>query len=209
MYYNPRRLQKEGVMYKILKLICLPMFLLVFFYGSVFAQDFPTNTGSFLLSGSFMFSSAGGDLYEYGNERMMLMQFDPSFNYFVFPGLALGGKFMFEKASQGDYGTTTWGIGPQLLFFIGGTQPKDSFRGTIYPFIGASFIYVRSTYAVGDFSISGTMINLGGGLNFMLSNSVGLIMETNYEIDNMTPEGGESVSGNKFNIGLGFVAFLY
>jgi hypothetical protein len=158
-----------------------------------------------------MFSSAGGDLYEADNERMLLMQFNPSFNYFVFPGLALGGKFMFDKTSQGDYGTTAWGIGPQLVFFIGGTQPKDSFRGTIYPFIATSLIYAKSTISFmdEDFSISGTMINLGGGLNFMLSNSVGLIMETSYEIDNMTPEDEESISGNKFNIGLGIVAFLY
>ena len=198
-------------MCKILKLTCLPIVLLLFFCGSVFAQDFPTNTGSFLLSGSFTFSSAGGDLYEFDGDRMMLIQFDPSFSYFVIPGLALGGKLMFEKASQGDYGTTAWGIGPQLLFFIGGTQPKDSFKGTIYPFIGASFIYTKSTitYMGEDFSISGTMINLGGGLNFMLSNSVGLIMTTNYEIDNMTPEDGESMSGNQFNIGVGIVAFLY
>jgi hypothetical protein len=228
---NPRRLdnrysvpkvafggkKQKGDNMKILSFVGILALALVFLCGSALAQSFPTDKDSKIVSGSFAFSSMGGDLYESGEDgdRMTSIQFYPSVSYFVTPGFALGGKLILERLSQGDDGFTTWGIGPQLLYFIGGNQPKVTVKGATYPYFGAAFLYTSSTVKMEllgeteESTTSGTIISFGGGICNMLSNTVGLTVEASYEIDNMKPEEGDSQSGNKFNILAGIVAFLW
>jgi len=204
---------------RVFSLICLFVSILIVFCSSGFAQSFPTDKGSVALFGSFAFSSAGGDLWEDDDDRLTQLQFTPSVSYFVTPGFALGGKFLLNRMAQGDASMTTWGIGPHVLYFIGGNKPKPTVKGTTYPYLGATFLYAKSTTEEDDdeFSISGTVISFGFGVCHMLTSTVGLVGEAAYEIDNMTvkwedwegEEEEESESGDKFNIFAGFVVFLY
>jgi len=198
-------------MKRIFSFVCTLAVMLVVICSSAFAQSFPTDKGSKMILGGFAFSNAGGDLYEVDGDRMTSIQVNPSVSYFVIPGLALGGKFLLQYASQGKASMTTWGIGPQVMYFVGGNQPKSTVKGTTYPYLGAAFFYTRSTFKDedGKDTISGTMISLGGGMLHMLSKTVGLFGEAGYQIDNMKPEDGDSASGNKFNIVAGFTFFLY
>lgn len=199
-------------MNRIFTCVCILALTLIFAFGSACAQSFPTNKGSKIVGGEFYFSSAGGDLYEnWEGDRLTSIEVDPFISFFLAPGLALGGNFLFERMSQGDASLTTWGIGPRLMYFIGGSKPISTVKGTTYPFLDAAFLYVKSTYEYNsyDSSESGTMIRFGGGILRMLSDSVGLLGEVAYSIDKMKPEDGDSVSGNQFNIAAGFTFFLY
>lgn len=196
---------------KIISCVCAVTFTLVVVCGSSFAGSFPTDKGSAMVAGGFVFSSAGGNLYEEDGDRSTLIQFNPAINYFVTPGFAVGGKLLFARMSLGDESSTIWGIGPAVMYFFGGNAPKPTVKGTTYPYLGASFAYIHSTedYGDEDFSLSGTTIAFGGGIVHMLSKTVGLFGELNYQIDNLKPEEGDSESGDKFNIGAGFTFFLY
>jgi len=185
---------------------------LAVFWGSAFAQSFPTNTGSVMLTGAFQFTNAGGDLYEDGDgDRATMISFNPVVNVFATPGFSLGGGLTFAYASQGDYSQTTWGIGPRMAYFIGGHKPRASAKGTVYPYLGTAFQYIHSAvdYGWGDFSASGTMIYFGFGFMNMITNTVGLFGEGGYQIDSQKPEDGDSESGTKINIVLGLASFLY
>jgi hypothetical protein len=175
------------------------------------AQSFPTDKRSQIVSGGFSFSSAGGDLYQSGDDRLTVIELSPSIGYFVIPGLAIGGKFVLERTSLGEGSLTSWGIGPHIVYFVGADKPRARIKGTIYPYLGAAFLYNRTTYKSGgwDSTASGTMISFGAGVLRMLSNAVGLFGEANYQIENVKPESGDSESGNTFNIAAGFTVFLY
>ncbi len=181
--------------------------------NTVSSQSFPIDKGSKLLSGSFAFTSAGGDLYENSkDERATTILLNGSFGYFVSQGFNVGGKLLFNRQSQGDYSLTTWGLGPSVSFFFGDENSKA------YPFVGATFMYtqtlVKDKYYTGyyeqsvEYDYSGTSLVFGGGVCYMLSSAVGLFTEVNYQIDNLSYE-DESVSGNKVNLMIGINAFLY
>ena len=118
---------------KVLSFVDILVLPLIFLCGSAFAQSFPTDKGSKMVSGSFSFSSMGGDLYEEDGDRIMLIQFTPSVSYFTEPGFAFGGKLMLLRYSIGDHSLTAWSIGPQLLYFLGENKPKVAVKGAIYP----------------------------------------------------------------------------
>lgn len=200
-------------MNKIFSYVWLLTIMVIVIGSSVAAQNFPTDKGSKIVSGGFTFSSAGGDLYESADgDRQVLLQFSPSVSYFVIPGVALGGEFLLEYSFYGDYSDNTWGIGPHILYFLGGDRPKPTVRGTTYPYMGAGFFYSHSMFKYGEIvevTSSGHMISLEGGILHMLSNAVGLFGEADYQMESMNPEGGDSVNGDKFNIAAGFTVFLY
>lgn len=200
-------------MNRIFSYLYIPIVTVVVVSSSAVAQSFPTDKGSKIVSGGFTFSTAGGDLYESEDgDRQVLIQFNPSVDYFVIPGLALGGKFLLEYFLDGEYSLDTWGIGPRIVFFLGGNQPRSTIKGTTYPYLSASFFYTHSTFSFGEVAevtSSGHTIGIGGGVLYMLSNAVGLFGEADYQVESMNPERGDSVGGNKFNIIAGFSVFLY
>ena len=185
---------------------------LAFFCFSASAQTSPISKGSDLLTGGFAFCSAGGRYYEDDGNRMKIIQFNPSISTFVTRGCEIGGKFLFGNMSQGDVSMTSWGIGPKINYFIDVVEPKTPAKGSIYPYIGLSVVFTKSTYdgyLDENFTINGILMSFNLGVYYMLSNSVGLIVEPSYEIDNMEVEGGSSVEGNKYNLIIGFSFFIY
>jgi hypothetical protein len=87
----------------------------------------PIDKGSSLLLGKFGFSSRGGDLYNNSSgDRNTLIQFTPSFGYFIARGLMLGVELNLLMQSQGSYSNTNWSIGPALMYFIGGNDSKHT-----------------------------------------------------------------------------------
>lgn len=196
-------------------LLAAPVMFVALNPGLTFAQDSAFDPGSKIVAGSFAYSSACGDLYEDDDERLTTLQFTPSLSVFVSPGFAVGGKFLYARSSQDQESITSWGIGPQIIYYIGGNQPRESVRGATYPYLGVAFVFTKSTYESSflgqteDISTSGTAFSFGFGINHMLTESVGLFGEVDYQLDSMKPEDGDSVSGNKFNIVGGFAFFLY
>jgi hypothetical protein len=203
--------KKEVTMKTVVASVVLLALSLVIPVNATSAASFATGRGSTLLAGEFLFSSAGGDLYETADgEGLTRIGIDPTVAYFVIRGLAVGGSFSFHSASQGDLSETVWGIGPRAMYFIG-SRPRRSAKGATYPFLDVLFLYTKHSLDLGtdDWSATGTVIRFGGGVMYMISESAGLLGEVTYSLDSEKPEDGVSESGHDINIYAGFGFFLY
>lgn len=181
-------------------------------FGSLLAQSYPVDKGSTVLMGSVSFSSAGGDLYENNDgERRTSFEFSPMFGYFVAPGFSVGLQITYSNQAQGDASLSTWAAGPEIAYFIGGNKAKESIKGSTYPFLTAGYYFQGTSYSNGsnDSSNSGSKFRLGAGIDYLLTESVGLFGLLAYDMDTEKPEEGDSISGNHFGLYVGFNIFLY
>jgi hypothetical protein len=223
------RQKGNKIMNKILLSLCTSIFMLTSLCDTVLARSSPIDKHSTIVSGDFAFSSSGGELYEdsEGN-RVMLIQSDPCLGFFVTPGLAIAGAFMLEVFSQGDNINTAWGVGPRILFFPTALLVKSSSlipepdtevirskeiaKGAIYPYVSVAFLYMderRKWCGTVQEKYTQKVIKLGSGFSYMLSNTVGLTTGVSYQMDSLRPKDHGSDSGNRFNINVGFVSFLW
>ncbi|RMD98685.1 MAG: hypothetical protein D6814_07035 [Calditrichaeota bacterium] len=180
--------------------------LTIFYTLPLCAQDFPTDRGSRMILGGFAFSSAGGELNSDGDNRLISLEVSSSYSYFSTPAVAFGGKLVISRLSQGKSSFTTFGIGPQILYFFGGDQKPATIKGKSYPYIGASGLY-QHLAASGE-SANGFSFSFGAGFLSLLTNTVGFFGEAGYQFDSLSAN-GETLSGNKINIIAGFLFFLY
>jgi len=201
---------------KYLSTVCTLIFILAFLCSFAFGETSPIAKGRKILDGSFAMSSSGGDLYEDLNgDRGASINGAVSGGYFLIPNLAVGAKFSLARDSYGDSSSAYWGIGPQLSYFIGSPEPKDDFQGVVYPFLSVCFLYSRDTAKMKileeteTFTDSLITIGLGGGICVMVSDTVGFVIRTDYEIDRLSPDEGDSISGNEIVLRAGIAAFGY
>lgn len=187
----------------------------------VSAQNNPTR-GSLVLVGNFIFSSQGGDLYQDVNsdgektDRIKLTQTNPSISYFIFPNVGIGLQSSYYKTSQTIQSYTKWGVGPHILFTFNFNQNKEKYKGSLIPYFGLSYSLLRIKHkflhyptVTKENTTKGSTFSLGIGLLTMLSNYVSFDVGLNYDFDSQSFNDNDSVSGNKINISLGIVAFLY
>ena len=193
--------------------ITYSIFILFWFVlGSLLAQSYPVDKGSTMIMGSFTFSSSGGDLYENGDgDRLTSFELSPVFGYFVAPGFSIGLQATYSSLSQGDASYHSWSAGPEIAYFFGGNEAKESINGSTYPFLTASYYFQGNSYSSGssDRSDSGSKLRFGIGVDHLITESVGLFGLFAYDLDSEKAEDGESVSGNQFGIYAGFNIFLY
>ena len=177
-----------------------------------FSQEFPTDKGSWLLTGNFIFAYSSGEYYEDNDgESSTHWGIEPNVSYFVSPAIAIGGVLLMQNISQGDYSRNTVGIGPQLFYFIGGDQPREKFKGTTLPFLNIAYFYINHSYEVeySDWDDTFTRIRLGGGMMYMVTSSAALSIHLTYNIDNYKYENGSSDEGTQLLIYAGFSVFIY
>lgn len=120
------------------------------------------------------------------------------------PGLAIGAK-LYLGHSQGNTSTTSWGIGPQVVYFIGAGKEERKF----YPFLKGTLSYFESKGKIDSLKIGpehSSSLSLGGGILYMLSERAGLSIEAIYGKSSAKRE--ETKSGNLFSIMGGISVFL-
>jgi|SaaInl4_150m_RNA_FD_contig_91_402738_length_1107_multi_3_in_0_out_0_1 hypothetical protein len=184
------------------------LILLLAMFSVASAQESPIAKGSKIIAGDFMFASAGGDLYKDSEDnRYNTIQLSPSGSYFLIDGLALGIATSLNWGSQGDYSSTTWAVGPQVTYFINLGKAEKT-KGSVYPFVGASFMYQSSTvdFGSGESTTTGYTIVMGAGACYMLTESVGLTGQAAYQMDSQ--ENGSSKSGSMLVVKAGLISFL-
>lgn len=163
------------------------------------AQSYPTDRGSLLLGGGAGFSSSGTTVDgEEQGDRITSFNLSPSVQYFVVPGLALGGDLSVSRFSDGEQSITTYGGGPSASYYFGsGERP-------FYPFVSANVRLVRNSE--NDDS------NLGYGAStgavFMFNRSVGLRTSLYYNVQSLDAEEIE-IDNDTFGVGIGFTAFTF
>jgi hypothetical protein len=175
---------------------------------------FPTNAGSVWFFGDLKFSSKGGDANETDGHRYVSIDLDPTLAYFLIPGVAAGLNVQLRTSWRGDNRNTTWGIGPAIIFVVGGDQPRSTIQGSPYPYlvaaglIGSQSYKSSSTYYTYTTTSSIIGISLGPGICMMLTESLGLNMRISYNYYSIKPENGSAIKGNDLDMEVGLVGVL-
>jgi hypothetical protein len=169
-----------------------------------YGQNGPTNTGSLQLGGQAAFSSDGSS--SDGARRYTKLQVNPSVQYFILPGLSLGGAVTLDRTS-GRFGSiTNWGAGPAASYYFGSHESR------VRPFASATGGILRVQQHPQAISESGFSLRhetvpyyrVSGGALLMLSRGVGLSSELYYR-----QEFRDIANVNSFGVGLGIVAFVF
>jgi hypothetical protein len=163
----------------------------------LYAQSFALDRGNILLDGQASFTSASLGFDD--ENRFKQFVFNPSVQYVLIPGLAVGGEVIFVYSSDENNSATTAGIGPTLTYFFGSGERR------LYPFISGTVTLVRSSFGgnSNEESASETGYRGSGGVLLMLSRSVGLTGEVFYQGTN------DSVNSNAYGLAFGIAAFLF
>ena len=168
---------------------------------SLAAQSHATDRGSIAVGGSASFTSGKA---EGADDRTTLLDVRPMVQYFVGPGVAVGGTLTVGRSSNGNTTSTTLGIGPLLTFYFNQVSP------TVLPFISAEFTVGQTSFdapvAVADANTS--TIQGAAGLLFMLSSSVGVNSQLFYRHQNFSQDGDDS-EANVFGLAFGIAAFVF
>lgn len=151
--------------------------------------------------------NASGDLYKdsegHSSNTFLVM---PSVVHFSPANVGFGGDLLLLRFKQGDAGLTTLGVGPKMMFAIGGKESKA------YPYFTFALYYVRSTEEQGrvDYTVSGTRLKFGTGANIMVASHLGILMEVSYNLDNLKGEHAkESTQGNMIIVSMGLAGFTF
>ena len=176
--------------------------------------DYATDSGSFIVGGSVIFTSFGGDNSQ---ERVTLVSVNPILQYFVAPHLAVGGAFDVRHVSGSDLAnrasTTTLGLGPRFGYYFGnsGWRVCPFLAGTV--FVSRFIIHELSVPQLGTLDPPDrTIVDVqpSGGAAFMIAKNVAITGEVFYRL-NFTEFEGESdaVDANEFGLRFGVAAFVY
>jgi hypothetical protein len=189
--------------------VALVLFMLGIATSNVAAAESPIDKGSVIVGGGAAFSSLGGKLYEDNDKGATLLLLYPSLSFYPARGLAVGGQLLLGSLSQGDYSLSITGIGPKLTYYFGANKGDHHGKGRTYPYFTASILYGQVSTDDDDDKVTGTLVTIGGGVNYMVANSIGLSAEMNYRSDTLKSENDDSESGRSINVMVGFSLFLW
>lgn len=187
--------------------------------SSAAAQTTPITRGELYLSGGMTASNAGGELYEIYGNRQTSCQFSASSGLFMARGLAVGAKAFLTGYTHGEsYRSTTWCIGPMVVYFFGGREGA-TLRKSCYPYVGCSALYGRQKlrervsepfegWVIETTTTVDTKIALGGGVAFMVTERAALLMDLSYQVDSSKISDQDPRQGILYNILVGLAIFL-
>lgn len=196
---------------KNLSLIAIIVLVQLSSFENTFAQKSPIDKGSTILSGNLAFSTLGGDLYSYDDKWILSLQFYPIVNYFVLPGLSVGGRFLLDGIKDGEYYSISVGGGPQILYFFGKKYSDSLAAQKLYPYFGFGYVYSASKlsgYGFRTIKSNNKVLYFLSGLCIMITESVGFTGEFVYQLDNAKIESSPAKRGDIFNTAFGFIIFL-
>lgn len=173
------------------------------------AQTHAVDRGSYLISGTANFITVGGEIDGESVDRQMRIALEPSVQYFILPGLAIGGSVSLVRDGSGDDATTQYGIGPRLTYYFGAGSGAER---PWFPYIGAGAQWLKTDLGDADpiaDDPSAKGFDVRGGILFMLSPAVGLNSELFYQAERTKGALGIDISANAFGLAVGLSAFLF
>lgn len=158
------------------------------------AQEHATGRGSLILGGSGGFTSQ-----RIGDDRASHAFLNPKLQYFVRPGLAIGGVASFSRRSFQEDESLMYGAGPQVSLFAGSLDEK------VIPYASA-----RTVFSDASFADNG-IVTYGGsaGLLYLINAGVGLDASLFYERTSQLSDPSELGIGDEFGFALGISAFVF
>ena len=191
-------------------------FLVLGLVATAGAQKYPTDKGSMMLGGSAYYVLESGKMHENEDgDKYSSFSLSPHVDYFIAPGLAVGGSIDIGRWSQGDNSGSWLGLGPEVYYFIGGNVKPNPIKGKPLPFVTACYSFENTTSKYksdGETTESKnkyTDLSLGAGLMIMLSNAVALDARLTYWMQTAQYGDEEKLKGNEIEISFGFSAFTY
>jgi hypothetical protein len=161
------------------------------------AQTYPTDRGSLLLGGSASLSATVFTQEVDGareRDAVAGASLNPDVQYFVRPGLAVGGELGLATDFEGAGAVS---VGPRVSYYFGRGERR------VYPYVSGGVSHVR---AFGGDRLTALTARTGGV--FMFSRQVGLnagLVYTGFSADD--EPGTERVDA--FALALGFTAFTF
>jgi hypothetical protein len=186
-----------------IRILLFSLAIIVTAASAVQAQSYATDRGSFILGGSTGLSSHrsvqqyDGQRHDY---RFTYVYMAPRVQYFVRPGLALGGSLDLAHSRNRDDSATSYGVGPAIAFFFGEGER------TLYPYVSAQTSYLR----VSGRDTRQLGYGLAGGMLYMLTRTVGLDGSLFFRGSSVTGlEEDQRVRDSVFGLAVGFSAFAF
>jgi hypothetical protein len=180
------------------------------------AQKFPTDKGSMMLGGSAYYLLESGKMHENEDgDKYSAFSLSPHVDYFISPGLAVGGTVSIGHSAQGDNSSSWLGIGPEVYYFIGGDVKPNPIKGKPLPFVTACYSFYNATDKskydgeTSEFKRKYTDLSVGAGMMVMLSNAVALDARLTYLMQTAKYGDAENNKGNEIELSFGFSAFTY
>jgi hypothetical protein len=149
-------------------------------------------------------------VWENHGDRRLAYENQTMLGYFIMPGLAIGGQFLIESVSQGDWSNVLWGIGPQATYYLGSNSTDVSVKGQVYPFVSAGYARLNSKEDDGesDFEFTADVFWTDLGAVYMLNNYVGVFGSIGYQLWGFEFE-NDSDDGNRIATEFGFSIFFH
>jgi hypothetical protein len=164
------------------------------FTAAVQAQEHATDRGSSILGGSAGLSSQKAGM----GSRSTYMHLNPSVQYFVQPGLAVGGTLSLARSSYDGASSTIYGAGPQVSYYF--SNGEQALR----PYLSGRTIY-SGVSGGGD-----GVLTYGGnvGVLYLFTRSVGLDASVFYNAWSARGS-GPSARADAMGLAVGFSAFAF
>lgn len=189
----------------IIKVIVL---LLVSLLGMAQAQNSPIDKGSKIVGGGFSYISTGRN-----PDDINTMTLNPTFGIFVRKGLLLGGSLLYQHSTMTNYSMTNMGLGPEIRYYFEKVADRPEKSGIFYPYLKIETLYSKTTddnNIDGSANYSNFKWAAGGGIQLMISNTVGGYGEMTWGSNNYKPESSDSWhTEREFALIFGFSYFLY
>ncbi|HEX7118849.1 MAG TPA: outer membrane beta-barrel protein [Longimicrobiales bacterium] len=174
------------------------------------AQTHALDRGSFRVGGTASFTSAGGEVDGDPVDRETQLTLAPSVQYFLLPGLAVGGNLSLSRRGFGDDdAVTSYGIGPAVTYYFGADDAADQ---DWFPYIDAGIRYVDvqvDDAILGSEEPSVMGYNAAAGILFLLSPAVGMTGELFYDRSDLENNIGTDTRADTFGLAFGISAFVF
>ena len=134
--------------------------------------------------------------------RISSVQVGTGLGYFVAPGVAVGGRVLWQGDTGGMKRRALAGVGPEVTCFI--RRNGKSWM----PYFGAAAVYTGSPGLKTAGRRKGTLMLLKGGISSNTTTFGGAFVQISYQRDNLVDLDGSSIARSRFGVGLGLNMFF-
>ena len=177
------------------KPVILTILVFLLSVSTFVVQAGPTEKGSSLIGGGFIYNNSSGDLY--GSEEKTTIQANLNYNYFIAKGIGIGVKLTYAHEKWGDNPTYDFfSLGPAINYFIPVSEDKTM------PYFGMAYTF--DNRFIGSNSSTGGRLILGAGVALLLKAHISVYNEFSYNIEFL-----EGEKGSTFSFQIGLMGFIY
>ena len=160
----------------------------------------PLDKGVYSLGGSISYRNVDSN----GGNNSNMFQFIPSGRYFILDNIAVGGSLTYEDSS-GDFDIKSYGIGPNLRFYL----PNE----TANPFFEAGYSYLKTEFDGLAISSNTTThdYSIGLGLDYFISKNVSIepIIKYSWRDYKYNDDYGIDGDTKTLYVGIGISLFIF